>query len=155
VQVTWAVKVCFHCVIMMCLKICSFSDLSYNIYCIVEKVDNKKIFGNINWLWLWNTSYFSNLSFNIVHLPDCCLHRSFLCLVMFGPAAKLRSLYNLHFRFQKGRIYTYIGEVVVSVNPYKSMNIYTPDTIKDYKGILGWSFVSYFCKKCWNLTYTW
>ena len=40
------------------------------------------------------------------------------------------------FRFTKGRIYTYIGEVVVSVNPYKSMNIYTPEYIKDYKGTL-------------------
>nr|CAB3264156.1 unconventional myosin-Id [Phallusia mammillata] len=45
---------------------------------------------------------------------------------------------NLRLRFQKGRIYTYIGEVVVSVNPYKSMNIYTQDCIKDYKGREFW-----------------
>lgn len=37
-------------------------------------------------------------------------------------------------RFQVGSIYTYIGEVCVSMNPYRQMNIYGPDTIKHYKG---------------------
>lgn len=37
-------------------------------------------------------------------------------------------------RFEKGRIYTYIGEVVVSVNPYRAMNIYGRDTIEQYRG---------------------
>nr|XP_051680586.1 unconventional myosin-Id isoform X2 [Oryctolagus cuniculus] len=41
---------------------------------------------------------------------------------------------NLRLRFEKGRIYTFIGEVVVSVNPYKSLNIYGRDTIEQYKG---------------------
>ncbi|XP_067869283.1 unconventional myosin-Id-like [Heterodontus francisci] len=41
---------------------------------------------------------------------------------------------NLKLRFEKGRIYTYIGEVVVSVNPYRPMNIYGKDTIEQYKG---------------------
>lgn len=37
-------------------------------------------------------------------------------------------------RFEKGRIYSYIGEVVVSVNPYRAMNIYGRDTVEQYKG---------------------
>ncbi|KAL6099434.1 myo1g [Pungitius sinensis] len=41
---------------------------------------------------------------------------------------------NLKLRFQKGRIYTYIGEVVVSVNPYRQMEIYGKDTIDAYRG---------------------
>lgn len=41
---------------------------------------------------------------------------------------------NLQKRFQAGSIYTYIGEVCVSINPYRQMNIYGPDTIKIYKG---------------------
>uniref|UniRef100_A0A3P9BKB3 Unconventional myosin-Id n=1 Tax=Maylandia zebra TaxID=106582 RepID=A0A3P9BKB3_9CICH len=41
---------------------------------------------------------------------------------------------NLKLRFEKGRIYTYIGEVVVSVNPYRAMNIYSRDVIEQYKG---------------------
>jgi len=45
---------------------------------------------------------------------------------------------NLKLRFNKGLIYTYIGEVVISVNPYKTMNIYTPDCIKSYQGREFW-----------------
>ena len=41
---------------------------------------------------------------------------------------------NLQLRFKKGKIYTYIGEVVVSVNPYRPMNIYDRQYIQDYKG---------------------
>ncbi|KAH8328088.1 hypothetical protein KR067_003900 [Drosophila pandora] len=41
---------------------------------------------------------------------------------------------NLRKRFQVGSIYTYIGEVCVSMNPYKQMNIYGPETIRKYKG---------------------
>lgn len=41
---------------------------------------------------------------------------------------------NLKQRYQNGKIYTYIGEVVVSVNPYRPMNIYERSYIQDYKG---------------------
>ncbi|XP_055916634.1 unconventional myosin ID [Eupeodes corollae] len=41
---------------------------------------------------------------------------------------------NLQKRFRVGSIYTYIGEVCVSMNPYRQMNIYGPDTINKYKG---------------------
>ena len=36
-------------------------------------------------------------------------------------------------RFEKGRIYSYIGEVVVSVNPYRAMNIYGRDAVEQYR----------------------
>ena len=41
---------------------------------------------------------------------------------------------NLKKRYDNEKIYTYIGEVVVSVNPYSSLNIYNQSTIEDYKG---------------------
>uniref|UniRef100_A0A8C1PLS9 Myosin IG n=1 Tax=Cyprinus carpio TaxID=7962 RepID=A0A8C1PLS9_CYPCA len=41
---------------------------------------------------------------------------------------------NLKLRFEKGRIYTFIGEVVVSVNPYKHLDIYGKEVIEDYRG---------------------
>lgn len=41
---------------------------------------------------------------------------------------------NLQLRFEKQRIYTYIGEVVVSVNPYRSLAIYDKSVIDSYKG---------------------
>jgi len=41
---------------------------------------------------------------------------------------------NLQLRFEKEKIYTYIGEVVVSVNPYKTLDIYGKDMVSEYKG---------------------
>lgn len=41
---------------------------------------------------------------------------------------------NLRVRFNGGKIYTYIGEVCVSVNPYRSSNIYNADYVNKYKG---------------------
>lgn len=41
---------------------------------------------------------------------------------------------NLELRFKSGRIYTYIGEVCVSVNPYKTTNIYDENYVKRYVG---------------------
>ncbi|XKL60916.1 hypothetical protein PGB90_007973 [Kerria lacca] len=42
-------------------------------------------------------------------------------------------LENLSRRFRAGLIYTYIGEVCVSVNPYRTLNIYEQDFINKYK----------------------
>ena len=50
----------------------------------------------------------------------------------FKPLIRLYFIY--FFRFEQGKIYTYIGEVVVSVNPYRTMNIYGKNYVDDYKG---------------------
>uniref|UniRef100_A0A8C0TJS2 Myosin IG n=1 Tax=Canis lupus familiaris TaxID=9615 RepID=A0A8C0TJS2_CANLF len=41
---------------------------------------------------------------------------------------------NLKLRFEKGRIYTYIGEVLVSMNPYQELPLYGPEAIAKYQG---------------------
>ncbi|XP_050095601.1 unconventional myosin ID [Anopheles aquasalis] len=41
---------------------------------------------------------------------------------------------NLKRRFQAAKIYTYIGEVCISMNPYREMNIYGSDYVSRYKG---------------------
>lgn len=43
-------------------------------------------------------------------------------------------VFQLH-RFKAGLIYTYIGEVCVSMNPYRNLNIYEQDYINRYKGM--------------------
>ncbi|CAG9125712.1 unnamed protein product [Plutella xylostella] len=38
------------------------------------------------------------------------------------------------YRFQHNKIYTNIGEVLVSVNPYKTLDIYGAATMMQYRG---------------------
>lgn len=41
---------------------------------------------------------------------------------------------NLHKRFENGTIYTYIGHVLISVNPFRDLGIYTDAVLQSYKG---------------------
>nr|XP_014344251.1 PREDICTED: unconventional myosin-XV [Latimeria chalumnae] len=43
-------------------------------------------------------------------------------------------LYNLRKRFDRELIYTYIGSILVSLNPYKMYNIYGTDMVLQYEG---------------------
>nr|P47807.2 RecName: Full=Unconventional myosin-Ia; AltName: Full=Brush border myosin I; Short=BBM-I; Short=BBMI; AltName: Full=Myosin I heavy chain; Short=MIHC [Gallus gallus]AAB38373.1 brush border myosin I heavy chain [Gallus gallus] len=53
-------------------------------------------------------------------------------LVMLDPLSEESLLRTLQERFSRGEIYTYIGEVVISVNPYKPLPIYTPEKVEEY-----------------------
>lgn len=53
--------------------------------------------------------------------------------VLMDEITKDAFMKNLKLRFQKERIYTYIGEVLVSVNPYKTLSIFGNDKIQEYK----------------------
>ncbi|KAI4892993.1 hypothetical protein NFI96_015866 [Prochilodus magdalenae] len=54
--------------------------------------------------------------------------------VLLDEVTMEQFLDNLKLRFEKGRIYTFIGEVVVSMNPYRQMDIYGKDAIDAYRG---------------------
>lgn len=41
---------------------------------------------------------------------------------------------NLKKRFENAEIYTYIGHVLVSVNPFRDLGIYTEQVLDSYKG---------------------
>ncbi|KAJ9271952.1 hypothetical protein DTO212C5_2033 [Paecilomyces variotii] len=41
---------------------------------------------------------------------------------------------NLKLRFDAGEIYTYIGHVLVSVNPFRDLGIYTDQVLESYRG---------------------
>ena len=41
-------------------------------------------------------------------------------------------LHNLRIRFKRDIIYTYVSSILVSVNPFKSLSLYTPDVMDEY-----------------------
>lgn len=74
-------------------------------------------------------------------LLKCISLENLIFILAYGQIinrySNIRSLHlclSIFFRFDKGKIYTYIGEVVVSVNPYRSLDIYDRKHVDDYKG---------------------
>ncbi|KAM9265187.1 unconventional myosin-Ia [Morus bassanus] len=53
-------------------------------------------------------------------------------LVLLDPLTEESLLHTLQERFRRRDIYTYIGNVVISVNPYQSLPIYTPEKVQEY-----------------------
>ncbi|KAM7380771.1 hypothetical protein PAMP_004044 [Pampus punctatissimus] len=54
-------------------------------------------------------------------------------MVLLEPLTEDSFLENLKNRFDHSEIYTYIGSVVISMNPYRSLPIYTPDKVEEYR----------------------
>ena len=54
--------------------------------------------------------------------------------VLLDQVSMEQFMSNLKLRFEREKIYTYIGEVVVSVNPYKTLDIYNKEQVAEYKG---------------------
>uniref|UniRef100_A0AAQ5XYN4 Unconventional myosin-Ib n=1 Tax=Amphiprion ocellaris TaxID=80972 RepID=A0AAQ5XYN4_AMPOC len=54
-------------------------------------------------------------------------------MVLLEPLSEDSFLDNLRKRFDHNEIYTYIGSVVISMNPYRSLPIYTPDKVEEYR----------------------
>uniref|UniRef100_A0A8C3BSN1 Unconventional myosin-Ia n=1 Tax=Cairina moschata TaxID=8855 RepID=A0A8C3BSN1_CAIMO len=53
-------------------------------------------------------------------------------LVLLDPLTEESLLRTLQERFRRSDIYTYIGDVVISVNPYRPLPIYTPEKVQEY-----------------------
>ncbi|NXL07516.1 MYO1A protein, partial [Mesembrinibis cayennensis] len=53
-------------------------------------------------------------------------------LVLLDPLTEESLLHTLQERFRRSDIYTYIGNVVISVNPYRPLPIYTPEKVQEY-----------------------
>ncbi|XP_032939181.1 unconventional myosin-Ia [Catharus ustulatus] len=53
-------------------------------------------------------------------------------LVLLDPLTEESLVQTLQERFRRQEIYTYIGNVVISVNPYKALPIYTPEKVEEY-----------------------
>ncbi|XP_059727716.1 unconventional myosin-Ia isoform X1 [Haemorhous mexicanus] len=54
-------------------------------------------------------------------------------LVLLDPLTEESLVQTLRERFRRSDIYTYIGNVVISVNPYQSLPIYTPEKVEEYR----------------------
>ncbi|XP_062908038.1 unconventional myosin-Ib isoform X1 [Mobula hypostoma] len=61
---------------------------------------------------------------NMIGVGDC---------VLLEPLTEDTFLENLKKRFDHSEIYTYIGSVVISVNPYRPLPIYTPAKVEEYR----------------------
>ncbi|XP_066996441.1 unconventional myosin-Ia [Anabrus simplex] len=53
--------------------------------------------------------------------------------VLLDPLTEDSFIANLHQRFKRDHIYTYIGNVLVSVNPYKKLALYSCELVKAYR----------------------
>ncbi|XP_026074257.1 unconventional myosin-Ib-like isoform X5 [Carassius auratus] len=54
-------------------------------------------------------------------------------MVLIEPLSEDAFIENLKKRFDHNEIYTYIGSVVISMNPYKSLPIYTAEKVEEYR----------------------
>ncbi|XP_004692483.1 PREDICTED: unconventional myosin-Ia [Condylura cristata] len=54
-------------------------------------------------------------------------------LILLEPLAQESLLKNLQLRFENKEIYTYIGSVLISVNPYQQLPIYGPEFVAKYR----------------------
>ncbi|KAK2905328.1 hypothetical protein Q8A67_007127 [Cirrhinus molitorella] len=54
-------------------------------------------------------------------------------MVLLEPLSEETFIENLKKRFDHNEIYTYIGSVVISMNPYKSLPIYTAEKVEEYR----------------------
>ncbi|XP_053090534.1 unconventional myosin-Ib isoform X5 [Pangasianodon hypophthalmus] len=54
-------------------------------------------------------------------------------MVLLEPLSEETFIRNLQKRFEHNEIYTYIGSVVISMNPYKSLPIYSADKVEEYR----------------------
>ena len=59
-------------------------------------------------------------------------------LILLDRIEEPAILGNLQKRFESHSIYTSIGSVIISVNPYKNLDIYNKKTIAQYKGRNPW-----------------
>ncbi|KAM8748777.1 unconventional myosin-Ib isoform 3-T3 [Acanthopagrus schlegelii] len=54
-------------------------------------------------------------------------------MVLLEPLSEESFIANLKNRFDHNEIYTYIGSVVISMNPYRSLPIFTPEKVEEYR----------------------
>lgn len=54
-------------------------------------------------------------------------------LLMLDEVNEASIQYNIKNRYDKSRIYTRLGKIIISVNPYKMLPLYTSEVIEKYQ----------------------
>lgn len=54
-------------------------------------------------------------------------------LIKFNDLMEPAILHNLRIRFKEDNIYTYISSILISLNPFKMLPLYTPQMLDMYK----------------------
>lgn len=55
-------------------------------------------------------------------------------MITLGDLHEGSLLHNIHLRYLKDDVYTYTGNILVAVNPYKTLPTYSGEYIKKYQG---------------------
>ncbi len=55
-------------------------------------------------------------------------------LTLLEPVEEQQVLNNLKARFLSDKIYSTIGDVVIALNPYKTIDLYGPEYVDKYRG---------------------
>ena len=54
-------------------------------------------------------------------------------LIHFHDLNENALLHNLRIRFKRDKIYTYVSSILISVNPFKQLPLYTPEAMETYR----------------------
>jgi myosin-5 len=57
-----------------------------------------------------------------------------ISLFILTSLSRAALLHSVKVRYQKEVIYTYSGLVLIAMNPFRYMNIYTPEIMRQYAG---------------------
>uniref|UniRef100_A0A9J7WWJ1 Myosin XVAa n=1 Tax=Cyprinus carpio carpio TaxID=630221 RepID=A0A9J7WWJ1_CYPCA len=82
----------------------------------------------------WYDKMYSIRSLPTMLYRECAEEDGFEDMTQLEELHEGAVLLNLKKRFERNLIYTYIGSILVSVNPYKMFNIYGTDMVLQHKG---------------------
>ena len=59
-------------------------------------------------------------------------------LIQLNELTENTILHNLRIRFQADKIYTFVSSILVAVNPFKMLEVYTPELLDSTRRRHGW-----------------